>query len=94
MECAFCNKKIRAHGKVARQDVCPHCHRDLRCCKQCKHYDQSAYNECREVAAERIVEKERANFCDFYVPRGSKGASGTFNRTKEAKEALEALFRK
>jgi hypothetical protein len=94
MECAFCNKKIRIRDKIARQDVCPHCHRDLRCCKQCKYYDQSAYNECKEVAAERILDKERANFCDFYMPRGSKGGSGTLNRTREAKEALEALFRK
>jgi len=94
MVCAFCNKKIRTHGKVSRQDVCPHCNRDLRCCKQCKYYDQSAYNECKEVAAERIIDKERANFCDFFVPKGSVGGGGSFNRTKEAKEALEALFKK
>jgi hypothetical protein len=94
MVCAFCNKKIRTRGKVSRQDVCPHCHRDLRCCKQCKYYDQSAYNECKEVAAERIVDKERANFCDFFMLKGSQGGGGSFNRTKEAKEALEALFKK
>ncbi len=94
MECAFCNKKVNINGKVTRQDVCPHCNRDLRCCKQCKYYDQGAYNECKEVAAERIVDKERANFCDFYMPKGSEGSGGNFNRAKEAKEALEALFRK
>ena len=94
MECVFCNKDIQIEGKIERQDTCPHCHRDLRCCKQCKFYDQSAYNECREVAAERIVDKERANFCDFFVPRGSKDGGSSYNRTKEAKQALEALFKK
>ncbi|MBN1625800.1 MAG: hypothetical protein JW944_04685 [Deltaproteobacteria bacterium] len=94
MECVFCNKKIKIDGKISRQDTCPHCQRDLRCCRQCKFYDQDAYNGCREVAAERIVDKERANFCDFFVPKGSKAGGGSYNRTREAKQALEALFKK
>ena len=94
MICIFCNKKLNIKGKIGRQDTCPHCGRDLRCCKQCKFYDQDAYNECREVAAERILEKERSNFCDFFTPKGSKSSGGSYNRTREAKEALEALFKK
>lgn len=94
MECVFCNKDIQITEKITRQDTCPHCHHDLRCCKQCKFYDQDAYNECREVAAERIIDKERANFCDFYLTRGSKSAGSSYNRTVEAKQALEALFKK
>lgn len=94
MNCVFCGNVAPIEGKVSRQDTCPHCNRDLRCCKQCSFYDPNAYNECREVSAERIVEKERANFCDYYVPRGAEKASGSLNRTKEAKEALEALFKK
>lgn len=94
MDCVFCGNLVHIEGKVIRQDTCPHCNRDLRCCKQCNFYDPSAYNECREVSAERILEKERANFCDYYLPRGSQEAGGSLNRTKEAKEALEALFKK
>lgn len=94
MDCVFCGNVVPLKGKVSRQDTCPRCHRDLRCCKQCKFYDPNAYNECREVSAERILEKERANFCDYYVPRGVEGGRGSPNRTKEAKEALEALFKK
>ena len=94
MNCVFCNKNVKMKGMVSRRDVCPHCGRDLRCCKQCKFYDTSAYNDCREVAAERIIDKERANFCDFFIPRGSNVSGGSQNRTKEAKAALEALFKK
>jgi hypothetical protein len=37
----------------------------------------------------------RANLCDYYIPRGAaKKAGGRVNRTSEAKEALEALFKK
>jgi hypothetical protein len=42
-----------------------------------------------------IVDKERSNFCDYYLPRGAeKKPKGNLNRTQEAKEALEALFKK
>ncbi|MGD9159587.1 MAG: hypothetical protein PVG39_14335 [Desulfobacteraceae bacterium] len=94
MECVFCGKKVPVEGKISRRDICPHCQRDLRCCKQCKFYDHHAYNECKEVMAERISDKERSNFCDYFVPKGSKEVSGVVYRTREAKEALEALFRK
>ncbi len=90
--CAFCGKELVLEDKVKRSDVCPRCHRDLRCCKQCKFYDPHAYNECREVSAERIVDKERANFCEFFVIKGS--AQKEVNTAKEARRALEALFKK
>ena len=92
--CAFCNGVLDITGKVSRQDTCPHCQRDLRCCKQCKFFDPHAYNECREVSAERIVDKERANFCDFFALRGTKGTGRRSDKVKEAKQALEALFKK
>jgi hypothetical protein len=38
------------------------------------------------------VDKERANFCEFFIPKGSH--QGKIDRTKEAKRALEALFKK
>ena len=92
MQCAFCGKQISVVDKVGRNDTCPHCGGDLKCCKQCDFYQPNAYNECREVMAERIVDKERANFCDYYVPNGP--SRGRVNRTQDARDALEALFKK
>ena len=92
MNCAFCGQKISIQDKVSRNDTYPHCRRDLRCCKQCKFYDHHAYNECKEVSAERIVDKERSNFCDYFIPTGS--TKGNVNTALEAKKALEALFKK
>jgi len=40
------------------------------------------------------VDKERANQCDHFLLRGSKGQGGKANKAKEAREALEALFKK
>jgi hypothetical protein len=39
----------------------------------CGFFDTKAYNECREPTADRIVEKEKANFCDHY----KLGSGGT-----------------
>ncbi len=92
MRCAFCGKHINVVDKVGRSDTCSHCDGDLRCCKQCNFYQPNAYNECKEVIAERIADKERANFCDYYVAKGS--FRGKVNRTQNARDALEALFKK
>ena len=92
MNCVFCGKSINLASRVSRTDTCPHCKKDLRCCRQCRFYDPHLYNECREVIAERITDKERSNFCDNYVPIGS--ARDEVKKTEEAKRALEALFRK
>jgi hypothetical protein len=59
---------------------------------QCKFYDPGSYNECREVSAERVVDKERANFCDFFILKGSK--ENPVGREAIAKQALEDLFKK
>ncbi len=96
IQCAFCKKGFTMKDKVMRHDICPHCGWDLRCCKQCKFYDYNAYNECQEVMAERVIEKERANFCEYFVLRGSvpAGADAGTSKQEEAKKALEALFKK
>ena len=92
MECAFCNRKIKVKDKIVRSDTCPHCGNDLRCCKMCRFYEPRAYNECKEVLAERVVDKERANFCEYFMPGGK--FQKKVNRKKDARDALEALFKK
>jgi hypothetical protein len=94
MNCAFCRGVLHISGQVVRSDTCPHCKRDLRCCKQCKAYDPKAYNQCREVLAQRIVDKERGNVCERFALRGSPDRSAGGDKMKEARKALEALFKK
>lgn len=75
-----------------RQDSCPQCGRDTRVCKGCVHYDPAVNNQCREPTAERVVDKEKANFCDYFRP-SSRGGSGASSRDS-MKAAADALFRK
>ena len=65
----------------------------MRVCKNCAFYDTSAYNECHEIQAERVVDKERANFCDYFKPRiGGRGQAST--EKEDALKKLEDLLRK
>ena len=73
--CFSCKKELDIGGKPARGDVCPHCTADLRCCYNCGLHDEAAYNECRETQAERVVVKDRSNFCDYFVFVGGGGSA-------------------
>jgi len=92
MKCVFCGEEVQVGDTVTRNDTCPHCKGELHCCKQCRYYDPHAYNECREVRAERVFDKVRANFCEYFVPIGS--SLGPVNRAQQARKALEALFKR
>lgn len=76
--CYRCHKELdlTAGSKISRNEECPHCASYLHCCFMCQFYDKNAYNECRETNADRIVEKDKNNFCDYFVFKGgSDGGS-------------------
>lgn len=90
--CYFCGTQIQVDGIVGRRDSCPKCGRDLRCCKNCEYYDANSYNECRETVAERVVDKEAANFCSFF--RMAEERLKEVSQANDAKRKLEELFKK
>lgn len=89
--CFKCRTANPVMGTVGRRDECFKCHSDLHACKNCLHYDPKVYNECKETSADVVLEKERANFCDYFTP-------GTGLNLAEQKDQLlsaaEALFKK
>lgn len=91
--CYKCKKQLDlvAGSNVPKSEECPSCLSDLHCCKMCQFYDPSVYNECRETSADRIVEKEKANFCDHFK---LAGLSGGVDPAKAALDAANALFKK
>ena len=52
--------------KVLKKDTCPQCDADLHCCKNCRFFDTSVHNQCRETQAEWVQYKDRANYCDYF----------------------------
>ncbi|MEW6268876.1 MAG: hypothetical protein AB1689_06210 [Thermodesulfobacteriota bacterium] len=66
----------------------------MRVCRNCAFYSPGMHNDCREPSAERVADKERANFCEYFALDAVRGATGPGQRSDDARAALEALFRK
>lgn len=92
LKCFNCGTDLNFAFMPGRRDECSKCGSDVHSCRNCKHYDRAAYNECREPQADVVKEKDRANFCDHYTP-GSGGPEAG-NREKDLLSAAEALFKK
>ena len=73
--CAGCGADLGRPERVGRRDACPHCHAELHACRQCRFYDPQVADACREPQAERVTDKARANFCDYFAPADRVAAS-------------------
>lgn len=90
--CVFCGKEVEIIGRVGRLNECPACRRDLHSCLQCRLYDRSYHNQCRESQSGYIADKERANFCEFF--EFGRDAKMENIAAHDAKRKLNDLFRK
>ena len=90
--CFSCGKTLTLLQGFSRREECPHCHGDVHVCKNCRFYDKFSYNECKETSADVVLEKDRANFCDYF--QISDGAGGSNPTKEDLKSAAEALFKK
>lgn len=58
----------------------------------CKAYDANAVRQCTEDDAEDVLEKARANFCDYFVPNPDAHVPGQMTAQDRAAAELAALF--
>lgn len=93
LRCWRCGKGLEALSlPLSRMDECPDCAVHLHVCRMCVNFDPAVPTACREDAAEEVLEKERANFCDYFQP-----SSGAFDKDvaaadQQARDELQALF--
>jgi hypothetical protein len=92
-QCYACGSEIAPPDPVGRKDVCPHCRVELRCCLNCTFYEPTAYNQCRESQADRVLEKKRANFCEYFRFREGGSQKGVIPAAS-ARDRLDSLFKK
>ncbi|TDJ08989.1 MAG: hypothetical protein E2O68_01130 [Deltaproteobacteria bacterium] len=92
-KCFSCHKptELEFGRKILRHEECPTCGASMHCCKMCKYYDPTAYNECKETIAERIVDKEKANFCEFFFLVGD---TGEYEKKADSMDLANSLFKK
>ncbi len=90
--CWSCGKSSEIQEQVGRRDECPQCGVDVRVCKNCRHFEPGAYNQCKESTAERVTNKDRANFCGMFQLEAS--SQRVEQSAEDARARLEALFKK
>lgn len=57
----------------------------------CRHWDTKAGGICREPAADKVRDAERANLCDWFIfADGERGEAGS---DRKARDAAERLFK-
>jgi hypothetical protein len=91
--CGACGRKLDIVGnQVGRRDLCPGCGAELRACRSCRHFDPNVAKSCKEPFAEVPMDKDSANFCEFFqIGEGSVSAATS---RENLMSAAEALFRK
>ena len=92
MNCFHCGRQIEVKERIGFRDRCTACDRPLHACLNCGFYDPAYNNQCRENQAERVVDKDRANFCEYFDPARRTASPAT--RPADPRAQLEALFKK
>lgn len=66
----------------------------MRVCLNCHFYQPSAHWECHETIPERVAEKDRSNFCDYFRPRQHKApaAGEPASGSDTARDDFNRLF--
>jgi hypothetical protein len=79
---------------LSRFDVCRQCRAELHVCKLCRFHDLTVAKQCREPIAEEVRDKQRANYCDYFMPRDDAYTPPATAAVDQARAQLNALFGK
>ncbi len=90
--CYKCGKKLDVALPISRSEECPNCGSDVRCCKNCIHYSVGVHYDCKEHVDELVVEKERANFCDWFSLKQCSAETSMSTKEVNAKAQFNSLF--
>ena len=89
-KCYFCGALYE--GQVYRTSLCSECGKELKICYSCAFYDSTAPNQCREPRADKVVDKDRANFCDYFSPSEKGLEKNGKSDSDDARKSFEDLF--
>ena len=93
LRCYRCGASLESlTPPISRQDMCPSCSNYLHVCRMCVHFDADVARQCREDDAEDVTEKEKLNFCDYFVPSATAFDADRKTADDQARDALASLF--
>lgn len=91
--CWKCGSSLHALPlPLSRLATCPACRAELHVCRLCRFYDARTTRQCAEIRAEEVIQKERANYCDWFKPRPQAHDARAQQKAAGARSGLDALF--
>ncbi len=90
--CYKCGEVTSKDRKIWHLEVCENCNSYLHVCLNCKFYDPQASKQCREPEADKIADKDKSNYCEYFEP-GKNKSVGKQERAEDAKKKLDDLFK-
>jgi hypothetical protein len=90
-KCWNCSSQLSA-ADYGRENNCLKCGKPSRVCRNCRWYDPGVTDQCGEPTADPVMDKVRANYCDFFEPTLQPvGASDS--SADDLRQAAEDLFK-
>ena len=71
-QCHSCGTEVVILTRLGRRDACEKCGADLHSCRNCRHHDLFAQNQCREPGTEPVRDRGAGNFCDCFDFRNGR----------------------
>lgn len=91
--CAACNA-LQEGLEVAPPATCAKCGGDLHTCSNCRYFDSSIHNECRQNVEPRVMSKTKRNECALFEPKVTQEFDKEATRAPDdPRSAFDALFK-
>jgi hypothetical protein len=90
--CWNCGHGLKA-SDYGRETNCLKCGKPTRVCLNCCWYAPSRPNACEEPVAEPVMEKQRANFCNFFEVDAERKEGSAQTAEADHLAAAEDLFK-
>lgn len=91
--CWKCGTPVRDESlPLQRVAECRNCRAELHVCRMCEFYDTAVARSCREPVAEAVHDKERANFCTYFVASPAAYIAPDRTPAEQAQRDLDQLF--
>jgi len=91
-KCWNCGLALGPHD-YGREESCLGCRKPTRVCRNCRWFAPGRANDCEEPMAERVMEKERANFCGYFEPTSNVAGKGSDSKELDLQKAAQELFK-
>ncbi|MCU7845983.1 MAG: hypothetical protein KZQ93_19285 [Candidatus Thiodiazotropha sp. (ex Monitilora ramsayi)] len=91
-KCWHCGADLKS-SDYGRENSCLKCGKPTRVCRNCRWYAPSRANQCEEPMAEAVMDKTKANFCNYFEATDEQNADQQQTAAEDLRKAAEDLFK-